>query len=517
MFTEKDVHLIAEKGIRSEVIGKQIENFKKGFPFIELKAAATNGNGLLSFDNEKVEAFIRYFDKHVPEYSLLKFVPASGAASRMFKHLFEFTDWYRGSREDIRKLESIKRFNSVYYLIHNIRRIAFYDTLKDALKKDGFNIDNLIERKQYHIIIEYIIGEKGLSYGKKPKALIEFHQYPEGSRFALEEHLVEGALYARDKNNRVKLHFTVSNEHLENFQTTVQQLRGKYEKKFSVNFEIEYSEQKPSTDTIAVEIDNSLFRDEDDRLLFRPGGHGALIENLNELGEEIIFIKNIDNIVPDRLKKHTVDYKKVIASVLLQTRQKVFRVLDLLENKSISEEQLNACIKVYADDLGLGSEADFEEYTHEEKRLALYKELNRPVRVCGMVKNEGEPGGGPFWVKDNRGKNSLQIVETSQINLDDMEQQAIVKHATHFNPVDIVCAIRNHKGEKFNLKEFVDPDTGFISIKSNNGRKLKAQELPGLWNGAMAYWITLFVEVPIVTFNPVKTVNDLLRENHLPE
>jgi len=350
-----------------------------------------------------------------------------------------------------------------------------------------------------------------------PKALLHFHLYPDGPRRAFEEHLVEAAHYAADKKGVARVHFTVSPEHQQEFEEAVESARTKYENHFGIHFNISFSQQKSSTDTMAVDMDNEPFRNEDGSLLFRPGGHGALIENLNDLKGEIIFVKNIDNIVPDRLRDTTYLYKKVIGGLLFRLQEKAFYYLDKLEEGNLSDEELDE-IKTFArEQLNIFIPVAYEGYEKIEKIDFLFNKINRPMRVAGMVKNEGEPGGGPFWVVNEQDEWSLQIVESSQMNLKDAEQQKIVSGATHFNPVDLVCGVRDYQGNPFDLREFVDPQTGFISVKSKDGRELKALELPGLWNGAMADWITLFVEAPLVTFNPVKTINDLLRPQHQPE
>ena len=325
---------------------------------------------------------------------------------------------------------------------------------------------------------------------------------------------MEAAKYATNTDGTAMLHFTVSPEHEQMFKDTVDKLKDSYEKKYGVRYEITYSCQKPSTDTVAIDANGALFREKDGKLLFRPGGHGALIENLNDLGQEIVFIKNIDNIVPETRMEATVTYKKVLAGLLLQLQQKTFEYLELLDEGGLTDDDLNEIIRFAQDKLMIDIPDFVKAYEPMEKIDYLYDLLNRPMRVCGMVKNEGEPGGGPFWVRNDDDEVSLQIIESSQINHGNEAQEAIFQGATHFNPVDLVCGCWNYKGEAFNLTEYVDPNTGFVSNKSKDGRELKALELPGLWNGAMADWITLFVEVPIETFNPVKTVNDLLKPMH---
>jgi len=347
-----------------------------------------------------------------------------------------------------------------------------------------------------------------------PKGLLKFHAYQEGNRLAIEEHLVEGAVYGQDDQKKVHLHFTVSPEHQQKFEEAVAQVKEKYAQKYRVDIRIDFSQQKPATDTLSVDMNNEPFRENDGSLLFRPGGHGALIENLNELEAELIFIKNIDNIVPDKHRQPTYDYKKVIGAYMIEIQEKVFDYLESLEIGNFDEALMDEIFAFMESDLFIHVPKFIRQKELMEQVDWAYQMLNRPIRVCGMVKNEGEPGGGPFLVTDENGMDSLQIVESSQIDFSNPTQAEIVKNATHFNPVDLVCGVYNFQGEKFDLKEFVDPKTGFISIKSKGGKELKAQELPGLWNGAMADWISLFVEVPIETFNPVKIINDLLRPMH---
>ncbi len=514
MFTDNDLKQLKEKGIDIKVVEKQLENFKKGFPYINLVAPATVGNGISAFSEEEVEKWEKFYEDHFAEHEILKFVPASGAASRMFKHLHEFRQKYKGTPEDIAAYEADKSFNSVYNFFTNIRKFAFFEDLKSVLAKDGYDIDELLEKKDFNVILDYFLGEKGLGYSKLPKGLLLFHNYEDGPRAALEEHLVEAARYAVNKDGVATVHFTVSPEHQEKFQNKVDEKKGKYEKQYGVTFDISYSQQKPSTDTVAVDMNNEPFRDEDGTILFRPGGHGALIENLNDLKGDIIFIKNIDNVVPDRLKDTTVQYKKVIGGLLINLQDQTFEYLDELEDGNLSDEKLKEIEDFAKNKLNIFIPDAYEGYEKIEKIDFLYNKLNRPIRVCGMVKNEGEPGGGPFWVKNENDELSLQIIESSQIDFSKPDQKEIVSKATHFNPVDLVCGVSDYKGEPFDLREFVDPNTGFISQKSKDGRDLKALELPGLWNGAMADWNTIFVETPLITFNPVKTVNDLLREQH---
>ena len=508
MFNSEDLKLLERKGITPEQVEKQLQSFKDGFPFLELDAAASVGNGVLLPTEDEISEYIRIWENYCNSgHTITKFVPASGAASRMFKDLFGFLDAdYSTPASDFEKkfFESIENF-------------AFYNDLNAAcLKNEGKDIAALIADGNYKAVVANLLQKEGLNYGAKPKGVLKFHKYDNGNaRTPLEEHMAEGALYASSSDSIVNIHFTVSPEHRELFTTLADGSKEMFSQQYGVKYNISFSEQKASTDTIAADKDNSPFRESDGSLLFRPGGHGALIENLNDLTSDIVFIKNIDNVVPDHIKGDTVIYKKVLAGILVSVEEKIFNYLNILDSKNYDRELLNEIAAFLQDKIccrinGLNSMSD------EELAKILYGKLNRPVRVCGMVKNVGEPGGGPFLAYNSDGSISLQILESSQIDMNDSAKKEMFTKGTHFNPVDLVCGLRGYKGDKFNLPDFVDQSTGFISSKSKSGRELKALELPGLWNGAMSNWNTLFVEVPLSTFNPVKTVNDLLREQHQP-
>ncbi|MFO8128465.1 MAG: DUF4301 family protein [Bacteroidales bacterium] len=513
-FRRTDLEQFEQKGINKSTVEKQIRNFIHGFPFANLEGAATPERGILVCAPEQVDKFVRLYEKRAPGMRLEKFVPASGAASRMFRHLFSVLQDYEEDKVMIDRILSDDAFHSAGYFLNNLEKFAFYLILRETVTGKGHDFDKLIEHKEYRPILEALLTEEGMNYGSLPKGLLYFHMYEDGPRHALEEHLVEGAFYCRERSGKVSVHFTVSPEHMERFRRVANREKGKHENAFGVVYDISYSVQKPTTDTVAVDMDNEPFRLEDGSILFRPGGHGALIENLNDLHADLIFIKNIDNVVPDRLKTDTYKYKKLLGGILLDVQETVFDYLEKIENGRFNENDLLSIKEFMQDRLLIRFPDDFNDLDLEKQFGWIEYKLNRPIRVCGMVKNEGEPGGGPFWVINDRGEISLQIVEKSQIDPDDPRQVEIMNRSTHFNPVDLVCATKNYKGEKFNLKSFVDPETGFISQKSRDGRDLKALELPGLWNGAMAGWNTIFVEVPIITFNPVKSVNDLLREQH---
>jgi hypothetical protein len=513
MLTDNDLQQIQNKGISKKEIESQLANFKNGFPFVNLIKPATAGDGIIRYDEETVKKMTSFYDDASKDRQILKFVPASGAASRMFKQLFEFREKYKASLPQNENYLNDKEFQSVNQFITEIQNFAFYEDLKSVMNKNGIDIEFCINEKKFTLVIDYLLEENGLGYANLPKGLLKFHRYPNGSRTSVEEHLVEGANYCRQSDGRVFVHFTVSPEHWEKFEQKITETKHIYESLFHCKYTICFSEQKSSTDIIAVDMNNEPFREDDGCLLFRPGGHGALIENLNDLQGDIIFIKNIDNIVPDHLKEQTYLYKKVIGGTLLRLQEQTFSYLEMLDDGNVSDAELEEIAQFAKNQLNLKIN-ELEGFSDIEKIDYLFNTLNRPMRICGMVKNEGEPGGGPFWVENENGEISLQIVESSQVDMNDTRQKEILNKSTHFNPVDLVCGVQNYKGEKFDLTQFVDASTGFISVKSKDGRSLKAQELPGLWNGAMADWITIFVETPIITFNPVKTVNDLLRKEH---
>ena len=504
MITPEDKALLEKKGISEAQIAEQLACFEKGFPFLQLDGAASIEKGILAPAENELNTYLQAWDTYKQsDKNIVKFVPASGAASRMFKNLFEFL----GADYEIPTTDFEKKF------FNNIQDFAFYTDLNAACEKNnGKGIEALVNESNYKPVVANLLEEAGLNYGALPKGLLKFHKYDNGARTPLEEHLVEGALYAAGTTGKVNVHFTVSTEHRDLFKALVEEKVSEYAQKYNIEYSVSFSEQKPSTDTIAADMENKPFRD-NGKLLFRPGGHGALIENLNDLDADIVFIKNIDNVVPDRLKDETVTYKKLIAGVLVTLQKQAFEYLELLDSGKYTHEQLEEIIRFVQQDLCC-RKTDIKELEDAELVIYLRNKLNRPMRVCGMVKNVGEPGGGPFLAYNPDGTISLQILESSQIDMKDEEKKAMFEKGTHFNPVDLVCAVRDYKGNKFDLVKYVDKATGFISYKSKSGKELKALELPGLWNGAMSNWNTVFVEVPLGTFNPVKTVNDLLREQH---
>ena len=504
MFTQADKDFLLSKGITEEQINEQLEHFRQGFPYLQLEAAASVGKGIMVPNDAETENYLKAWEAYKQtDRKIVKFVPASGAASRMFKNMFAFLN----AEYDVPQTD----FENDYFA--HIHYFAFYKDLNEAcLKNEQKDIDTLMKEGQYKAIVANMLEKKGLNYGSLPKGLLKFHRYKEDSRTPLEEHLVEGALYAKGNDNCVHVHFTVSPEHKDLFMQLVNEKAPQYADEYQVTYDITFSIQKPSTDTIAADLSNEPFR-VDGKLLFRPGGHGSLIENLNDLDADIVFIKNIDNVVPDKLKDDTVKYKNLIAGVLVSTQAKIFEYLKLLETGQYNHSQLQEIAHFVQHDICCRKQ-DISQLEDTDLAIYLKKKLNRPIRVCGMVKNVGEPGGGPFLAYNQDGTVSLQILESTQIDMSDPAKKAMFEKGTHFNPVDLVCGIKNYKGEPFDLPKYVDETTGFISSKSKDGRELKALERPGLWNGAMSDWNTIFVEVPLSTFNPVKTVNDLLRLQH---
>ncbi|MFT5886409.1 MAG: hypothetical protein ACI9IP_002876 [Arcticibacterium sp.] len=492
MFSDKDLAQIAGRGSNLDTVNEQIKYFETGFPFLKTKKAATVDDGIIRLGDSEVKEMVAFFDVQSSKKKLLKFVPASGAASRMFKALFAAKDEGTMGAE-------------VETFAQKLNNFAFAESLK-KVTKGAADVNSLLEG---------LLSKEGLDYGSLPKGLLEFHQYGSETRTSVEEHMVEGAAYA-NRNGRVRLHFTVSPEHKRKFKALIKEVKETYEKAHGVSFIFSYSEQKSGTDTIAVNMDNSPFRKEDGSLLFRPAGHGALLENLDEQDADVIFIKNIDNVVPDHLKGETITYKKALAGVLLSYQKRLFNFAKRLDKPEVSDYTRQKALSFLKNELNVEPPKGFRNWSTEDKLKYVKEKVNRPIRVCGMVKNVGEPGGGPFWAENSDGSVSLQVVEAAQINFKNTRQAETFKNATHFNPVDLIVSTKNYKKENFNLLDFRDPQTGFITEKSLSGKELKAQELPGLWNGAMANWNTLFVEVPLITFNPVKTVNDLLRKEHQP-
>ncbi len=512
-FTPADLEQLKERGISAETVDAQLERFRTGFPYLKIDSPSSTDNGILVVDDELAEdAEERWKEFLGAGGDVLKFVPASGAASRMFKAMFAFVN---GADDEPAPGSAAAE------IIRKLERLAFRKELDAAcVRLYGADSAALREAKRYKDIIGALVRPEGLNYGGLPKAVLTFHAYPDGTtRTALEEQLAEGAQYAAGRGGKVRLHFTVSAEHDELFRRKLAETVPAMEARFGVKYDITLSQQKPSTDTIAVTPDNELFRDSKGKLVFRPGGHGALIENLSDIDATVVFIKNIDNVVSDSHRGDTVKYKRLLGGMLLLVHDEIEEHLKALnevydEAEDLEEAVLDATDFV-EDTLCMRSERLSMDRPLQERWTELNRILRRPLRVCGMVRNEGEPGGGPYNAYSGDGTSvAPQILESTQIDLSKSENAEMMKHATHFNPVDLVCYLKDTDGRSFDLRKHVDEATGFISEKSLGGRELRALELPGLWNGAMSDWSTVFVEVPATTFNPVKTVNDLLRQAH---
>ncbi|ALM08724.1 NAD metabolism ATPase/kinase [Sediminicola sp. YIK13] len=507
-FSSSDHQQLLDKGIKKEKVLDQIETFKEGIPFVHLEKAAIISDGILKFSPTEEKELVSIFDKLKAKKALLKFVPASGAASRMFKALFNFLESFDPSKESLKSYLDRTGDKDIEAFVDGIKNFPFYDKIEKRISGMAKSND-----EEVYLFVQEMLAEDKLNYGFYPKGLLPFHKYGTHGATPFEEHLKEGSLYAK-VDGAAQLHFTISEQHDEMFKKEFKEVNERVSKATGTEFRVSYSYQKPATDTVAVTMTNELFRNSDGSLLFRPGGHGALIENLNEQNADIIFIKNIDNVVVDKVVDQVANSKKVLAGLLLKLQEKAFAYAALLEKNGETLDEVMEVKSFLEEQLNVRFVSNFDSFTIAQQLEILKDKLNRPIRICGMVKNEGEPGGGPFWIKDKTDHISLQIIESAQVDMSNGGQVAIFKNSTHFNPVDLVCGVKNYKGEKFNLLNFVDHKQGFITQKTKDGKDLKALELPGLWNGAMAYWNTIFVEVPLVTFNPVKTVNDLLKPTH---
>ncbi len=504
-FSKKDIEQIKTQGLTEEKVRKDLIQFEKGIPFTNLLSAATNNNGILTFSKEQQDTLVTFYEEHQNAISIVKFVPASGAATRMFEHLHHFVDNYN---PDEQKLTTYLKKNDTQMLdvfLKGLPHFTFIKLLRKKIRELYPDYKFYKKGKRTHILVKTLLEKEGLNYSNLPKGLIPFHRYNKNIATAFEEQLLEAGHYVICQNQSY-LHFTFSEQFVEVFKKEYIDVKNRVERKAKCNFNISYSFQKPSTDTIAVSLNNKPYRDAEKSFHFRPAGHGALIENLNDIDADLVFVKNIDNVVIESKVEEIAWHKKILAGKLLEVQLKTFKFLKSID-KNLEDNSLLKDIRGFmASELNI---KNLPENLEDARSL-----LNRPIRVCGMVQNTGAPGGGPFWIKNADGSISLQIVELSQVDTSDAHQMNIVREATHFNPVDLVCGLKNYKGEKFDLTEYVNPKSGFISQKSHQGKKIKALELPGLWNGAMAYWNTIFVEVPLHTFNPVKTVNDLLKDSH---
>ncbi len=514
-FSSYDFVQIYNQEISIENIKNQLEIFKIGIPKTILDRPAIKNDGILTFIEYEFLQKANFFDANKERLKLKKFVPASGAASRMFKFLNEFLIEFDSENETINGYINRKNAYELKLFLAGMEKFPFFESIDNHLKSEYSDFKSWEKDKKNLHFIKYLLENETLDFANKPKAILPFHRYSDYTATPIEEHLNESAFYASSKKIS-NLHFTISENHQQDFEAILNDIKPKIESKSDTKININFSFQNKKTDTIAVDLNNNPFRDDSGKLVFRPGGHGALIDNLNNLDADIVFIKNIDNVIQNHIELIAM-YKKALAGILLELQNQIFNYLIQIEKNEIQESDIKKIIAFANKNLNIEIIEDFDKYTFENKLLYINQILNRPIRVCGMVKNEGEPGGGPFWIVGTKGKISLQIVETSQVDLFDKNQQNILKSATHFNPVDLVCSLKNYSGSKFDLSNFVNNNLGFIVEKNKNGRDLKAYELPGLWNGAMAKWISVFVEVPLITFNPVKTVNDLLKPAHQPQ
>ena len=502
MFTQQDIEQLTQQDIAMKDAERQCDTVRNNSRFVEVVRPAISNDGILTLDENRVRQVVSGYEQEISREKIVKFVPASGAASRMFKDLHNFREGTTAKQKTITDF------------FEHLHEFAFFKELKQKIAENGENLSELLQKKDYAALIDYVLTEKGLNYAQTPKGLILFHQYGTVARTAFEEHLVEAMEYACDADKNVYLHFTVSPEHWEAFENLKNDLVPQYEQQFDIQFFIEFSTQYSSTDTLAFAADNTPFRTTDGRLLLRPGGHGSLLKNLDEIDADIVCIKNIDNVCLDRYKQDSITYKKLLVGLLLEYKNQIFNLLQEMENELLSEEKLQEIEKFLQERFFVSVPDTYKNLSLAERQNILFEKLNRPIRICGMVKREDEPGGGPFWVKNVQGEISLQIVETSEINLAEDTQKNCLDKSEFFNPVDLVCSLKNYRGKPFYLPDYVDFSRYFVSEKSQNGTTLKAIENPGLWNGAMSDWLSIFVAVPLSTFSPVKTVNDLLRKEH---
>lgn len=503
-FSKDDIAQIESEGLTPQKVMEQLGHFRRGVKPLRINRPCTTGDGLDVIDSGAVGAYVALHDRESAKGRMIKFVPASGAASRMFK------EWHKLLEDD--SLAGGAEHKQAF--MDNLHKYGFYHDLARICAAKRIDIGAYIKGLCRREVLELILTEKGLNYGNLPKALIKFHKANDEGRTPVEEHMIEAVEHVTDGSRNCRVHFTVSDEHMVQLKNYAENIRRKYEKVFKVKFIIDFSSQASSTNTIAVDMENQPFRDSSGHLVFRPGGHGALLQNLQKISHDIVFIKNIDNVAVDRLKPHTILYKKILSGYLIDLQEEVYRYLDLLSTGEERISDLNTAAEFCRNRLHMEFPHTFARSRIETKKRILFERLNRPMRVCGMVKNEGEPGGGPFWVEGEDGGRSLQIVEAFQIDGNSSEQKSLWSSGTHFNPVDLVCGLKDFRGNSFILQRFVNNDAIGIAKKSEKGRELKALELPGLWNGSMHFWNTVFVEVPIDTFNPVKTIEDLLRPSH---
>ena len=513
-FSTEDYLQIYELGMSMETIKKKLKIYKKGIPKFSLISPAKIESGIFRVSNSDFQKNADFFDTYKSKYKLLKFVPASGAASRMFQFLNIFLKEFDIQTESINAYIKRKKDTDLSVFSVGLEKLPFFEIVDAKLKEIYLDFNSFSRDYKNYYFIKLLLNSDFFDFSNKPKGVLPFHKYENHFGTAIEAHLKECVCYS-SSNGESNLHFTVSENHQNQFETVVNLIKANVENQSGVKINISYSFQNKSTDAIAVDLLNQPIRNQKGKLIFRPGGHGALLENLNQLDADIIFIKNIDNVSRNHIDSVS-KYKKALAGILIEIQSQVFGFLNIMEEGHIRDKDIELILVFIQEQLNVAIAPDFSKYSDDNKLIYLKEILNKPIRICGMVKFEGEPGGGPFWVRNRKGEVSLQIVETAQIDTENLEQASVLAKASLFNPVDLVCGVKDFKGNKFNLKEFVDPKSGFIVEKNSNGIDLKAYELPGLWNGAMAKWISIFVEVPITTFNPVKTVNDLLKSAHQP-
>lgn len=511
-FIESDFDQINDHGISLSKIASVLSIFETGVPHVLLEKPATIHDGIVKLSKAEFQEFAAIFDAKKNSLKLEKFVPASGAASRMFKFLNEFLNDYQPGIETINAYINRKKDKNLPIFLAGIEKFPFYEEVKAKVKLVVHDYYSLESHEKSYYFIKAMLDGDAFDFANKPKGVLAFHKYKNHIATPVEEHLNECGFYA-SSNAVSHLHFTISENHKGLFEKIIAEVKEKVETKSKTTLNGSFSYQDKATDTIAVDMQNKPVRNENGELIFRPAGHGSLINNLNQLDADVIFIKNIDNIIQNHIAETTL-YKKALGGILIDLQSQVFSIIKAIETNELSQDYLPDIVAFMSTKLNIKFHDGFDKYTFDNKIESIKNKLNRPIRICGMVKNEGEPGGGPFWVRDENGHLTLQIVESSQVDNHNRKQAEILAKASHFNPVDLVCGIKNYKGEKFDLEQFVNHDTGFIVHKNNKGKELKAYELPGLWNGAMAKWITVFIEVPLVTFNPVKTVNDLLKPAH---
>lgn len=519
IFSDEDLRQIQAHGLTVEQVREHLRFFARPLRYVRLNRPATLGDGVYRIPETEREGYLARHAEAARRGRFTKFVPASGGATRMFQVLLHYYYHEEGELKDVLRRDLAGGAPQARDFLHFwgcLGHFAFYEDLKGAAAARGQLLEELLTDCRYREVLSLLLTEGGLNYQDLPKALIKFHAYPEGSRTALEEHLVEAADYVRDAAGLCRLHFTVLDRHREAVRRHLDQVQSKWEKVLGCRFQLEFSQQHPNTDTLAADAGNRPFRDRQGRLVFRPGGHGALLENLNGLQGDLVYIKNIDNVVPDRLKAPTFLWKKLLGGYLVDLQEKLHYYLRRLRAETPDAALLQEALEWCRDRLCLALPPTLFSWPPDLAHNFLLELLNRPLRVCGVVPNQGEPGGAPFWVEEPDGSLSLQIVEKSEVNLSDPKQRAVWEQATHFNPVDLVCALRDDQGVPFDLRQYQDPEAVFICTKYKDGRELKALERPGLWNGGMARWLTVFVEVPLITFNPVKTILDLLRPEHQP-